>query len=106
MIVCTDSRAALRLLENGPAAHTTPLGAQVWEALLKLQEYGRSVHLQWVPSHCGLPGNERADALAEEAATLPQDDVHVDPLTLVGAARREWVVPRHHGGQPAGPRLR
>ena len=29
--------------------------------------------LQWVPAHCSIPGNERADELAREAAGLPQE---------------------------------
>ena len=86
--ICTDSQAALRLLESGPAAQTTTLGAEVWSSLLALREAGHSVHLQWVPSHCGLVGNERADALAGEASTLPQEGVPVDTRTLVGAVRR------------------
>ena len=39
-------------------------------------------------------GNERADALAGEASTLPQEGVPVDTRTLVGAvcraATRQW----------------
>ena len=91
IIVCTDSQAALRLLQNGPAAQGTPLGASVWSELLALREDDRAVHLQWVPSHCGLPGNERADALAGEASALPQEEIPVDLRTLVGAVRREAV---------------
>ena len=88
IIVCTDSQASLRLLQSGPAVQTSSLGAEVWSALLALRGSGHSVHLQWVPSHCGLEGNERADALAGEAATLSQDGVPVDTRTLTGAVRR------------------
>ena len=41
IIVCTDSQAALWLLANGPAAQGTPLGAELWTALLALQSPDR-----------------------------------------------------------------
>ncbi|GFV03732.1 uncharacterized protein LOC103524116 [Trichonephila clavipes] len=31
---------------------------------------GREVVLQWIPSHCGIHGNEQADKLVKEALTL------------------------------------
>ena len=101
IIVCTDSQAALRLLCNGSAAQGTPLGAELWTVLLALREENRSVHLQWVQSHCGLPGNERADALAGEASALPQEDVPTDARTLVGAVRQA-AFRRWRSSWPAG----
>ena len=41
-----------------------------------------------MPSHCGIPGNERADALAGEAAALPQEEVPLDTRTVFRAAAR------------------
>ena len=57
------------------------LGAAIWR-LLTITEGGRHIHLQWIPAHCGLPGNEKADMLAKEASSLPQDNVPVDVLTI------------------------
>ena len=35
---------------------------------------GHAVTLQWIPSHCNVPGNEAADSLAKEGATKEQVD--------------------------------
>ncbi|KAF0293920.1 hypothetical protein FJT64_008318 [Amphibalanus amphitrite] len=89
IIICSDSQASLATLRGGPAAQTSPLGAAIWEHMAALVAGGdRRVHLQWVPSHCELEGNERVDAIAKEAATLPQQGVPVDVRTVYRAASR------------------
>ena len=64
-IICLDSRAPLQTVDAGPAAQASRLGDDNWQLLLQLAGRGRRLHLQWVPAHCGLPGNERADVLAK-----------------------------------------
>ncbi|XP_043195854.1 uncharacterized protein LOC122367106 [Amphibalanus amphitrite] len=88
VVVCTDSQAALRRLQEGPSAQSSPLAIAIWDSLLELSSSGRQVLLQWIPSHCGIPGNERADQLAKDASTLPQEDVPVDVTTVYRAAAR------------------
>ena len=49
----------------------------------------RRVVLQWVPAHCGLPGNEKADELAKLGAKGRQQDNSVtfqEKKTLIRAA--------------------
>ncbi|KAF0302289.1 Ribonuclease HI [Amphibalanus amphitrite] len=87
LVACSDSRAALSLLSAGAAAQTTTIGAAIWRTLLDIAER-RQVTLQWVPAHCGLAENERADALAKQAATLPQGAVPSDARSLTRAVHR------------------
>ena len=57
------------------------------------------MHLQWVPAHFGLPGNETANQLAKEASSPPQHDVPVDVRTFTRAvgrsASRTWYRSRN-----------
>ncbi|XP_043220692.1 uncharacterized protein LOC122381049 [Amphibalanus amphitrite] len=88
IVVCTDSLSAVATLRNGPAAQTSPLGVAAWRAMFALSDNGRKIHVQWVPSHCGVEGNERADRVAREAAELPQDSVPADIRTITRAVAR------------------
>ncbi|KAF0305651.1 Ribonuclease H [Amphibalanus amphitrite] len=94
VVACLDSKAALLLLAGGAAAQASTLGARLWAQLRRMTADGSTVTLQWVPAHCGLAGNERADALAKEAAALPQQSTPVDVRTLTRAvarhSKRKW----------------
>ena len=80
--------AALALLRSGPAAQRAPVAAAIWQLLRPLADRGQRVHMQWVPAHCGLPGNERADALDREASALPQHETRIDTGTVQKAVAR------------------
>ncbi|XP_077498009.1 uncharacterized protein LOC144108715 [Amblyomma americanum] len=66
-VILTDSRAALQLLrQHQPRQHTV---ANLKARLMAIQDAGRPVSLQWLPSHVGITGNEAADQLAGAAHT-------------------------------------
>ena len=60
----------------------------MWRALRELAGDGRQLILQWVPSHCGLGGNERVDNIAKEASSLNQEEAVMDVRTAHRAAAR------------------
>ena len=88
IIICTDSRATLAALREGPAAQHTLQGAEVWRRLLTISDADRPVTLQGVPEHCSIPGNDAADVLAKEAAALAQEPALLDATTIYRAAAR------------------
>ena len=52
----------------------------------KIQKRGKAVDFIWVPSHCGVKGNERADELARKGALKERVDYTFPPP--IGVLRR------------------
>ena len=68
--------------------HTeNPLICHIMNLLWELSDKGTCVCFCWVPSHCGIEGNEVVDQLAKE--TLDQD---INPLTTVHYADLKPLV--------------
>ena len=61
-VVLTDALSVLQALQSNRDTELNDLSA----ALASLCR-GHAVTLQWIPSHCNVPGNEDADSLARKA---------------------------------------
>ena len=97
----TGLQSSTAVAARGAAAHMSPLNARRWSVQQRQESAGHMEHLQWVPAHCGLPGNEQADALTKEATGLIQQGTPFDARTLAGAtarrAKRSWLAGRPEG---------
>ena len=63
-VILTDSKATLQfLISNIP---DQPIHQLLKD--LQLLHHECAVVLQWLPAHCGIPGNERADRLAKSGS--------------------------------------
>ena len=99
-MICSDSRSALdclRLPTDGERSDITCVRSG-------LSHLNREVVLQWVPGHCGLPGNEMADHEAKAAASVgtPVVDESLDEL-IVEDVSREIVTAGHELSENVEP---
>ena len=76
VVVYSDSMSCLQAIEGEDTEN--PFICHIMNLLWSFSDKGTRVRFCWVPSHCGIDGNERVDQLAKE--TLDQD---IDPLASV-----------------------
>ena len=76
VVVYSDSMSCLQAIEGEDTEN--PFICHIMNLLWSLSDKGTRIRFCWVPSHCGIDGNERVDQLAKE--TLDQD---IDPLASV-----------------------
>lgn len=77
IVIHTDSKTAIQALANPHVKDNIFLTTSVLKLMQELSGRGRSVSLNWIPSHVGIVGNERADILAKEAAASLTVDITI-----------------------------
>ena len=78
VVFLTDALSVLEALKSGGEPELT-------DSLKSLAETYR-VAIQWIPAHCGIPGNEAADRLAKEGAKgvqIEQDMSYHEKRTII-----------------------
>ena len=87
LFILTDSQSALDAIES----YKDESSKQI-EDLLQIcnntsLKYGINITLQWIPGHCGIYGNEKADALAKLGSNMAQKDETVSYSTAKSLAK-------------------
>ncbi|KAG0416735.1 hypothetical protein HPB47_006181 [Ixodes persulcatus] len=100
-VVPTDSRGALQQLRRLERA--TPLLNRVALTAATVEDLGWSLALQWIPSHVGIPGNERADELAARAHNDGDPTFLLDRFNEAHRLIRDTIRKKHpHTGVATG----
>ncbi len=69
VVLLVDNQAVLNVLDNWQYSTSQRFVTEARRLLQRcVTELGVAVHLQWVPGHYDVPGNEKADRIAKEAA--------------------------------------
>ncbi|KAK7475345.1 hypothetical protein BaRGS_00033421, partial [Batillaria attramentaria] len=69
VVFLTDALSVLQALQTNKDSELNDL-----TSTLSSLSRSHAVTLQWIPSHCNLPGNDIADTLAKEGSTKEQED--------------------------------
>jgi ribonuclease HI len=76
--IFTDSKSAVDKLQAGPAGQVDYIGSRIWRILMSEELAAMSILVCWIPSHCGVEGNETVDRLANDGRSEPQLVVEID----------------------------
>ena len=79
VVIHTDSKTALQSLKQRRHKDNIQVVTTILGMVQGLVDNGRRVIINWIPSHVGLHGNERADELARRASSRPVVDYVVLP---------------------------
>ena len=83
VVILTDSMSGMRALGNHHKRSYSSASNQIVSLANILKDNLKSLTIQWVPSHVGVCGNEKADDLAKSAHTLPRlTDAPLDILEM------------------------
>ena len=82
----SDSLSVLSTLST-PLPYLTPKFLSNTQSLLNSLSQSKVVHLQWIPGHSSLPGNDLADSLAKAGASLDPSSISVSLAPLISSQR-------------------
>lgn len=70
-LILTDSASGCAILRNTKKIVNNSVASEIYKVLTK--EEHKHTRIQWIPSHQGIKGNEKADEKAKECASGPQN---------------------------------
>jgi ribonuclease HI len=102
VLVCTDSMSLTRALESNDWRDADPWMKSIKQTLHRMKT---NIKLLWIPSHCDIPGNDRADELADRGAKLSQKNtITTHGIVKAKIRNRKWKVTHERAKRTFGDR--
>lgn len=73
-VLLSDSQAALQAIASAQPRDSRVAATR--SLLMELQQNHKQICFQWIPSHCGIAGNEAADTLAKKGTKIVNTSNH------------------------------
>ena len=104
-VILTDSQTSLHLIKNRKIKAYSYNVSKIQQDILEILNRGGNIHLQWIPSHTGVEGNDIADHLANlgRSSNYLDTPVEINDLNkLIDNKMQEkwktkWQIERQHG---------
>ena len=88
ILVAVDSKSLTEALQMNNWKDPDPWLKRIKESLFDIKS---TITLLWIPSHCGIDGNDKADELARKGSSENQDDVPVTHAIVKAKIKgRKW----------------
>ena len=93
VVFLSDALSVLQALQTGKDTDLNNLMSNITRLCMK-----HTVILQWIPSHCGIHGNETADTLAKEGTTYAQNDrsTTYSEVKMIIKAKQQNLFKQNH----------
>lgn len=104
VVFLTDAKSVLQALKNHKNKEHNSLKA----TLQQLGEAAKQIVMQWIPGHCNVAGNDRADMLAKEGSALEQledESTYEESKSHIKAAIQAQWKKSHPSYNPGDPIL-
>ena len=85
VVILTDASSVIQAIRNPKRNDMDDIRSQLQTISSRFQEFT----VQWIPSHCGIPGNERADTLAKNGSQKEQPDTRTSYEEIQTILKRE-----------------